>query len=361
MQGNEIFINLEVTGLVWWGALIGCILLSFFCSGMEAGFLSLNPLRISQWSKANVPQARQLEKHLQEPEHFLRVALVVNTTSNFLVMALVISKVFTAIHADIWVIGLLLLPLVFLFYVTCELAPKLLFSRFPNRLCLRLIRVFSFIDYWISPVANLLFRISSLFLPRDSGPTVARSLVNSREELRELLKETAMGLTPEEKKLISNSLTLSVRTLEKITQPLSRCLVYFENDTVGIAKERAREKTSTRGPVLAGQDQGQITDNSRRVIGILNIKSILFDEKARDESQSILPWVESCIRLPSSMALEDALRIMQTKRVRMAIVTRPAEEGQNHPNGVQSDEAVEDWGLVSLQDILTVVFGNVHL
>lgn len=170
-----------------------------------------------------------------------------------------------------------------------------------------------------------------------------------------------MGLTPEEKKLISNSLTLSVRTLEKITQPLSRCLVYFENDTVGIAKERAREKTATRGPVLAGQDPGQVKDNSRRVIGILNIKSILFDDKARDEDQSILPWVESCIRLPSSMALEEALRIMQTKRVRMAIVTRPSEAGSDHPQGDHPDESVEDWGLVSLQDILTVVFGNVHL
>lgn len=361
MQGNEIFINLEVTGLVWWVALVGCILLSFFCSGMEAGFLSLNPLRISQWAKSNIPQAKTLEQYLQEPEHFLRVALVVNTTSNFLVMALVISKVFTAIHAEIWVITLLLLPLVFLFYITCELAPKLLFSRFPNRLCLRMIKVFSFIDYWVSPFANFLFRIASLFLPKDSGPTVARSLVNSREELRELLKESAMGLTEEEKKLITNSLTLSVRTLEKITQPLSKCLVYFENDTVGIAKERAREKTSTRGPVLAGNDPGKVHDGVRRVIGILNIKSILFDEQARDEERSILPWVEKCIRLPSSMALEDALRIMQTKRVRMAIVTRSVEDGQTDPKGVKSEGAKEDWGLVSLQDILTVIFGNVHL
>ncbi len=353
MEGLQIMMDLEVTGLIWWVALVGCIGLSFLCSGMEAGFLSLNPLRITQWARADVPQAKLLDDYLRDPEHFLRIALVVNTTSNFLVMALVISKLFAAIHSESWVLFIILFPLIFIFYAVCELAPKLLFTTFPNRLCLKTVGVFKWIDYWISPFANILFRIASFFLPPNNSPTVSRSLVTSREELKELMKETALGLTKDEKQLIANSLTLSVRTLEKITKPLSEALVYFETDTVGKAKARAPEKMYTRGPVLAGGKAAMAAGKKTRVIGILNIKSILFDEKARDESRSILPWMESCLRLSSNVALEDALRIMQTQRARMAIVTRPSED--------PSDDREEDWGLVSLQDILTVVFGNVHL
>jgi putative hemolysin len=352
MNGLETFLNMEVTGLVWWGALVICLALSFLCSGMEAGFLSLNPLRITQWARSNDRKAKLLESYMQDPEHFLRIALVVNTTSNFLVMTLVISKLFVGIYHHSWLIFIILCPFLFLFYTTCELAPKMLFSRFPNRLCLKLVGVFNRIDYWVSPFANFLFRIASLFLPKNSSPTVARSLVNSREELKELMRETALGLTADEKELIANSLTLSVRTLEKITKPFSEATVFYDNDILETVLSRSEQKPYTRAPVLESKPDIK-AKGSTRAVGILNIKNILFDETNPDPKSLVLPWTDKCLRLPQDMELESALRRMQSRRARMAIVTR-----KQFRNGKEFEE---DWGLVTLQDILTVVFGNVHL
>ena len=352
MNGLETFLNMEVTGLVWWVALVICLGLSFLCSGMEAGFLSLNPLRITQWARSDDRKAKLLENYLQDPEHFLRIALVVNTTSNFLVMTLVIAKLFVGIHHHSWLIFIILCPLLFLFYTTCELAPKMLFSRFPNRLCLKLVGVFKRIDYWVSPFANFLFRIASLFLPKNNSPTVARSVVNSREELKELMRETALGLTSDEKELIANSLTLSVRTLEKIAKPFSEATVFFDNDVLEDVLSQPISEPYTRVPVLESKHENK-GKGLTRAVGILNIKNILFDETDPDPRSLLLPWTDKCLRLPQDMELEGALSRMQSRRVRMAIVTR-----RQSRNGKEFEE---DWGLVTLQDILTVVFGNVHL
>jgi len=194
--------------------------------------------------------------------------------------------------------------------------------------------VFKRIDYWVSPFANFLFRIASLFLPKNSSPTVARSLVNSREELKELMRETALGLTADEKELIANSLTLSVRTLEKITKPFSEATVFYDNDVLETVLSRSAQKPYTRAPVLESKPDHK-ANGSTRAVGILNIKNILFDETNPDPRSLILPWTDKGLRLPQDMELESALRRMQSRRARMAIVTR-----KQFRNGKEFEE---DW------------------
>lgn len=51
--------------------LIGCLVLSFWLSGMEAGVLALSRLRIRQQMRAGRPSAKVLHQFLENPENFL--------------------------------------------------------------------------------------------------------------------------------------------------------------------------------------------------------------------------------------------------------------------------------------------------
>ena len=60
------------------------MVLSFLFSGMEAGVLALNRLRIRQYVRAGNPRAVVLHHYLEQPENFLWTILIGNTLSKLL-------------------------------------------------------------------------------------------------------------------------------------------------------------------------------------------------------------------------------------------------------------------------------------
>src|SRR3954464_14187943 len=74
-MGNGIIIGL-VIGL--------SLVLSFLFSGMEAGVLALNRLRVRQLMRAGNRRAQALHQYLEKPEDFLWTILIGNTLANFI-------------------------------------------------------------------------------------------------------------------------------------------------------------------------------------------------------------------------------------------------------------------------------------
>ena len=89
---------------------------------------------------------------------------------------------------------------------------------------------------------------------------------------------------------------------------------------------------------------GQV-DGRNSIIGIVDLNSIAFDE-IPDSSKTAADYVSPCIRFPAETRLEVALRELQRKGQRLAIVVAR--------DGTES-------GIVSLQDILKGIFGEVAL
>src|SRR5262245_46485902 len=115
-----------------------CLALSFLLSGMEAGVFALSRLRIRQQMRAGKASARLLHQYLEHPENFLWTILVCNTVANFITLGWIITELHRMFRQQHLLFVVIFTVVVFFFYAFFDLLPKMLFRKFPNRLCLAL-------------------------------------------------------------------------------------------------------------------------------------------------------------------------------------------------------------------------------
>lgn len=153
------------------------------------------------------------------------------------------------------------------------------------------------------------------------------------------MQESSQGLSSEEKVMINRVLDLQTVTLRHLIIPLTNAAVIAPEMTMAEVMALAREKRHTRYPVCK-------KEGSRvRVLGILSLKRLLYSDEL-DLKKSAGDYVRPAIFLSENIRLEDALRRMQRAGQRLAVVL----DGQQR-----------EIGIVSLQDVLKSIFGEVSL
>jgi CBS domain containing-hemolysin-like protein len=319
--------------------LVLCLALSFLFSGMEAGVFALNRLRIRHLMRAGNPAARLLHGYLENPETFLWTILVGNTVVSLSAVGLVVIALHEWLgHRGVW-FWLTLAIGVFLFYALCDLLPKMLFQRFPNRLCLRLVRPFQLVHLVLRPLVGLITEISFQVLQLTGGRRFTGRLFANRDELRQLLQETSAGITSEERAMITRVLDLQNVPVRQVTVPMAKVISVAAQMPVGDLLALAREKRVTRFPVL--QPDGSRT----RVTGIVDVGALLYSAEP-DDPRPVSEFVKPAVYLEEHLRLEVALQRLRRSGQPLAIVL--GREGA-------------ELGIVSMQDILGFVFGEVSL
>jgi putative hemolysin len=315
--------------------LVGCLAVSFLLSGMEAGLLTLSRLRIRRWMRAGNPRAKILHEYLENPETFLWTILVGNTVSNIVLVGLGVSALYTWLAQWPAVFLLSLAGAALLFYAFCELLPKMLFRQFPNRLCLLLATPFRTIHLVLRPLISLL----ALFSHWLGGKQFTGLAFGNRNELRLLLQETGQSLTGEERAMIGRVLDLASLEVRHIATPLHRTAGVTTNTPVAQLLDLCRQTDFSRLLVWRPDEQ------PRRLAGWVNVKSILFQAEVNPQ-QPIADFVKPALYLDHHLRLDEALRQMQRQRQRLAVVCGP--------------DQIET-GMISLQDILKTIFGEISL
>ena len=312
---------------------------SFFLSGMEAGVFALSPLRIRQWVRAGRPRARLLQAFLEKPENFLWTILVGNTLANLVAVGLVILFLHDGLGQRPMLTGALFLLGVFLFYATCDLLPKTLFRMFPNRLCLSLVLPFRGLHTLLKPLVAPLNRWSHLLMRWTGGRTYAGRLFGNRDELRLLIQESAQNLSNEERSMISRVLDLQSLSVGQITLPFAKAVTVTAPTPMTEVLRLCREQGLSRLPVWEAGPGG------RRIAGMISLKNFVYQADF-DATKRAGDYLKPALYLDAGMRLEEALRRMQRSGQRLAIVLA---RGQ------------QEIGIVSLEDILKTVFGDVTL
>lgn len=327
-MADPIFIALVV---------FACAALSFLFSGMEAGVLALNRFRIRQRMRAGDRNAAVLHGFLENPENFLWTILVGNTVVNFIIFSLGAIELYESLGrwpilwAAVFLVG------VFVFYIVCELAPKTLFQRYPNRLALALALPFRLIHRLLAPLVAFADWFSRGLLHWTGGKAFTGRLFGSREELRFIMQESAPGLTSEEKSMINRVLDLPNLRVRHVMVPLVNTISVESTKPLGDVLAICSERGLTRVPVVDPATQ--------RISGIINLEHILYTGEL-NKTKPARDYMQAVFFLPEEMHLEQALRRMQSTGGRMAVVLGP-----NH----------RETGIISLQDILKVIFGEVTL
>jgi putative hemolysin len=316
-----------------------CLLLSFLLSGMEAGVFALNRLRVRRLARTGNTQAQLLHGFLEKPEKFLWTILVGNTLVNFLILGWVLTKLHEWFAGHTAVIVSLFTVIVFVFYSFSDLLPKMLFRAYPNRLCLVSAHVFRLVHLALAPVVFLVEGVSQAVLHWRGARVFTGRLFGNREEMRAVMAEAAQALTSEEHAMVNRVLDLQHFTVAQIMTPLAKTLSIEVSSPLRDAIGLAREKNLSRLPVW------ETRDGKRRIAGMLDVGALLFLDRL-DAGKTAREFMSPALFLDDGTRLEIALRRMQRAGQRLAVVL--ARDGR-------------EAGVVSLEDILKLMFGEVKL
>jgi len=316
-----------------------CAALSFFLSSMETGVFALSRRRIRHLMRSGDPRAKALYGYLENPENFLWTILVGNTLSNLGVVSIGVMGLYGWLRGWPWLLLASLAAGILGFYGACELLPKMLFGLYPNRLCLALAVPFRLVHLALRPLVAPVALLARGLLRWSGGRRFTGHLFGNRDELRLVMQESAQGLSSEERTMINRVLDLQNLTVRQITIPLSQMVTVTRQTPVNDVLAQARGHGFSRLPVWNTDGSG------RRIVGLLSVRSLL-EEEALDERKTAGDFLQPALYLDDEMRLEVALRQMQRTGQRLAIV-------------LARDRA--ELGMVSLQDILRVIFGEVRL
>jgi len=316
-----------------------CLALSFLLSGMEAGVFALSRLRVRQQMRAGRASARLLHGFLENPENFLWTILVGNTLVNFAILGWVVATLHASFAGRrLWFV-VVFGVIVFLFYALFDLLPKMLFRSYPNRLCMMSARPFRMVHFALRPLVALVERVSALLLRWTGGKAFSGHLFGNREELRQVMQESAQVFSSEERTMINRVLDLQNLTVRQISKPLAEAVTITAQTPTNDLLKMARERGLTRLPVWESRDGQQ------RIAGLVTLNTLLF-QSIPDATKPVADHVKPALYLDEDQRLEVALRRMQRSGQRLAVV-------------VGRDQ--REVGIVSLEDILKVIFGEVKL
>jgi putative hemolysin len=306
---------------------------------MEAGVFALSRLRVRQQMRAGHPSARLLHGFLENPENFLWTILVGNTLVNFALLGWVVATLHERFAGQRWWFAGIFGVAVFLFYALFDLLPKMLFRSFPNRLCLMSARPFRLVHIALRPVVAVVEGVSALLLHWTGGKAFSGHLFGNREELRQVMQESAQAFSSDERAMINRVLDLQSLTVRQITTPLGQAVTVSVQTSVSDVLKLARERGLTRLPAW------ETREGQQRIAGLVTMNTLLFQANL-DAAKPIAEHVKPALYLDEDQRLEVALRRMQRSNQRLAVV-------------VGRDQ--REVGIVSLEDIIKVMFGEVKL
>ena len=316
-----------------------CLVLSFLLSGMEAGVFSLNRLRVRRLARSGRRSAKLLHGFLEHPENFLWTILVGNTLANFLILGWFIVALHHGLPGEHVLEAVLFAAAVFLFYTFFDLLPKMLFRARPNQFCLAVAGVFRPVHFVLQPLVLLMEGASGALLRLTGGQAFTGRPFGNREELRAVMQESAQAFTTHERAMINRVLDLQNFTVRQITVPLAQVVMVAAQSPVRDALTLARDHHLSRLPVR------ELRDGKSRVAGLLTLDSLLFRGEL-DLDKPAAEHMMPALFVDEDLRLEVALRRMQRSGQRLAIV-------------LARDR--HEIGVVSLEDILKVMFGEVKL
>jgi len=326
------------TALIW-TIFVACLEVSFLLSGMEAGVFALSRLRIRQERRAGLASAKALHDYLENPENFLWTILVGNTLANFLILGWLVAILHQALARERLLFVIVYTGIVLLFYAFFDLLPKMLFRRYPNRLCVLLARPFGVMHVGLRPLVAAVEWVSGVLLRWRGGKAFTGHLFGNREELRLVMQESGQTFTSEERVMINRVLDLQALTVRQAMKPLAEAVTVTTRTPLGEALGLCRESKFSRLPVREDRDGQQ------RIVGLLACRTLLYQADL-DLAKTAGDYVKPALHLEEDLRLEIALRRMQRSGQRLAIVL-----GRDR----------RESGLIALYDVLKVMFGEVSL
>jgi putative hemolysin len=289
-----------------WLAVLGCFLVSFIFSGIEAGILSMNRVRLKHRLKHRDRAAIVLNRLLEHPERLLITVLIVTNLTNIFAMTLATQELALRYGG----VGYLVAFVVFLpvYLLGLELLPKSLFRRFPYRAVAALSGPLRFADLLLAPLHFVGFQVSKLLLGQ--RPVEQQKLFVAREDFKYLTIESEKqgALGKDERQMIHSVVDFRGVKATDVMLPLANVQTMASSAAIEDLIVRSRETKIDRWPVTT--DRGE-------VVGLVNVLDVAMDGRQRGVVES---YQRRIVKVNANEPAHSIVRKLRAARVTMAVV-----------------------------------------
>ena len=270
-------------------------MVSFVFSGIEAGLLSLDQVRLRHQVKLRNRAAIALDRLLKKPERLLATVLLVTNFFDIAGLLLLTRRLVTVFGIAGYLIALLVAGPIYLFFL--GVLPKSLFRRFPYRALAALAGLLVLTSRLLWPVLELGSQIGRLIFRRKKATP---RLFAAREDLKQITVESERqgALTPAERAMIHNVVDFRTIKVSDVMVPLRQIIAVNPQTTIPELLELSARTGVDRIPVIADGN----------ALGLVNVLDVLLDSNPGQELRHYTR------RIVSAAEGESAYRIIRRLR-----------------------------------------------
>jgi len=306
---------------------------SFFFAVAESALFSLGTWQTRQLAKRSPATGALVARLLAEPQALLATIVLGNTFTNAAIVAIPLWRALSGGWPVAATVAILALALA-LILVGCEVVPKTLAVRAPERWALIVATPLSFLQTLTRPLQQAAQRVNAAILRATVPGSLKPQASLSDEEYQELLDLAYQqgALAESEKEIILQIINLDRRAARDVMKPRTRMACIADDLSVEEMIAAARKYKHRRLPIY--------DETPDTIVGILNTRALLLDPQI-----DLADAIEFPSFVPESMNLLQLLKSLQRQQRGLAIVL---------------DEFGGTAGLVTMEDILEEMVGEIR-
>ena len=312
--------------------LIVLIFLSAFFSGIETALMSINSVKVKSLVKQRKKGSLVLYRLKQNPHKLIITILVGNNLVNIGAASLATAFFMNLLGST--GIGIAMGVITFLILVFGEIIPKTFAAQNAEKISLAVAKPVEILSVVLSPLVWFFEQISSIMLKILGSK---KEDVISRTELETIvtLGRKEGILEKDAAEIMHNVLRFEGTTVQEIMTPKVEMLTVDGNKKLGEVLDYIVKTPHSRYPVYIKENE---------INGVLDIDDVLKQVRDKRLSKKVKDLVRPIIFVPETKEIDDLLTEFEGKEVPMAIVV---------------DEYGDIEGLVTVEDILEEIVGNI--
>ena len=303
---------------------------SFFFALAETALFSLSKWQVWQLAERQPGAGATAARLLAEPQDLLATMVLGNTFASAAMLAVAL---WTAILGR-WPLAFTVVGLLALILIGCEVLPKTLAVRRPERWSLRVAQPMAFMLRFSLPVRRVAQKINTAILRAVLPRTMRAPLTLTDADYQELLEMAYQQgtLAQSEKEIILQIISLDRRTAREVMKPRSQMAAISDDLSIEEMIIAARNYKHRRLPIY--------DETPDTIVGVLNTRALLLDPQT-----DLADAIEFPSFVPETMNLLQLFKSLQRQQRGLAIVL---------------DEFGGTAGIVTMEDILEEVIGKIR-
>ena len=302
---------------------------SFFFALAETALFSLGQWQVRQLAERHPRAGKIVARLIARPQDLLATLALGNTFANAAMLAVALRMVFNA-H---WALALTMIALLVFVLLGCEVFPKTLAVRRPERWALRVAWLLLAFQKICTPLYGAAQWLNAVFL-MSARPAAMAATTLTDAEYQELLdmayRQGTLGES--EKEIILQIISLDQRTARDVMRPRTGMACISDDATVAEMIDTAKKVRHRRLPIY--------DETPDTIVGILNARALLLNPEIE-----LSEVIEFPSFVPETMNLLQLFQSLQKQHRGLAVVL---------------DEFGGVAGLVTMEDILAQLVGKIR-